>query len=166
MLLERRCRVCAWSVAGCPGCWRPAGNMRGYSKHSADKSYHREGGKNEAHGAKGSFAPSAISHTHLVDREAVEIHRRSQCYVNVFVKTVPAGEVRKLRLEIADTVAYLLFQFRMQAGESGLDGALVRGQWRCGVGSGRGGSGKRGNGVARRWGRGGAGEGLSSWACI
>jgi hypothetical protein len=85
MLLERRCRVCAWNVPGCPGCWRPAGAMRGYNKHGSDKAYHRAGAKDDSHGAKGSFAPSAVTHTHLLDREAVAIYRRSQCFVNVCV---------------------------------------------------------------------------------
>jgi len=88
MLLERRCRVCAWTVPGCPGCWTPATAMRGYSKHGADKAFNRTGGKEESHGAKGSFAPSAVSHTHLIDREAVEIYRRSQCFVNVYVSVL------------------------------------------------------------------------------
>jgi hypothetical protein len=42
-----------------------------------------------------------------------------------WVKTVPAGEIRRLRLEAADTVSYLMFQFKMQSGLSALDETLV-----------------------------------------
>ena len=59
-------------------------------------------------------------------RGNVEIHRRTLCYVNVFVKSVPAGAINVLRLESSDPVAYMLFQFRMQCGESGLQESLVR----------------------------------------
>ncbi len=126
MLLEKRCRVCAWSIDGCPGCWKPASKMRGYNRHGASKSFKRAGGRSGTHGAKGTFAPAAITHTHQTDRENVEIHRRTLCFLTIFVKTVPAGAIHKLRLEAGDSVAYMLFQFRMQCGESGLEDGLVR----------------------------------------
>ena len=125
-LLEKRCRVCAWSVDGCPGCWKPASRMRAYNKHGGDKAFKRVGGKADNHGAAGSFAASAVTHTKQTDRSTVFIHRRTLCYVNIYVKTVPAGAIYKLRLESGDSVAYMLFQFRMQCGDSGLDDTLVR----------------------------------------
>ena len=66
MLLEKRCRVCAWSVDGCPGCWRPGSKRRGYNKRGGDTAFARGGGVNDTHGGHGTFAASAVTHTKQV----------------------------------------------------------------------------------------------------
>ena len=120
-MLEKRCRVCAWSVDGCPGCWRPASRAIGYKKLGGVK-----GARPDGVGAKGSFAKGAVTHTRLTSALAIAEARRSLCYVNVYIKAIPAGEIVHMNLESSDTIAYLCWQFRNQDPDIGFNDAMVR----------------------------------------
>ncbi len=85
---------------------------------------------------QGTFAASSVPHTRLIDKTAIVVHRRTLNFLNVYVKTIPAGNILHLRLESNDTVAYMFFQFRHQSGELGFDDAVVSVHraplpWRC-----------------------------------
>jgi hypothetical protein len=119
-LLEKRCRVCAWSVDGCPGCWRPAQRAIGYKKLGTVK-----GAKPDGVGIKGSFGKGAVTHTPFTSATAIASARRSLCFVNVYIKAVPAGEIVHLNLEAENSIAYVCWQFRNQSPAVGFNDSLV-----------------------------------------
>lgn len=119
-LLEKRCRVCAWTVDGCPACWKPAKRAIGYKKLGSTK-----GTLPDGIGVKGSFAKGAVTHTHLTSSTAISFARRGACLVNVYIKAIPAGDIIKLRLDTNDTVAYMCWQYRNQEPVVGLNESMV-----------------------------------------
>lgn len=67
-----------------------------------------------------------MSHTKLTSPAAIAFARKGMCFVTVYVKAVPAGDIIKLTLQSSDPISYLCWQFRNQDPVVGYNESMVR----------------------------------------